>query len=164
MDKIKELKEQLQTEIRKERLKTLKSLEKTTGFKVGDIVEFINRERINDYDYEEHWNKREIIDFEESGGIIRVNLKGWYGAIQVKGIRKFNPDDYTLRHQLWERELDIDDEFQLVVEKPKSTKGKLYKVLSVLKQKDESIEYSYWNDYGKKAYLYEGEFHVTTPK
>lgn len=60
-----------------------------------------------------------------------------------------------------EIELNVGDEFFLVVDKPKSTKGKSYKIERKQETDDRGgkrIEYMYYNDYNKPQSLFIGEY------
>lgn len=163
MTKIEKLEAELNKEKARLKAKTLSDIAKKTGFKIGDVVEVRDRERINDYDYVSVWTKGEISHFSsESNGSVYVQLKHNSSSFNIEKIKLFNENDYTLRHSLWDRELDIENQFQLIVDKPKSTKGELYNIFRVVKEVDCNIEYFYYNDYGHLQSLYEGEFHVTT--
>ncbi len=165
MDKIKELEKQIQQEKNKVKLQQIKEAEKVTGFKIGDEVEYIERNRDGDYDYTYDWTKHVIIDFDLKGDKIGLVFKYNNGYFNKwEDAKLFDKNDYTLRHSNWNRELDIDDEVQLIVDKPKSTKGDIYEIYKVIKEKGEQIEYWYFNDDNKPQTLYEGEFHVTTEK
>lgn len=165
VNKIAELEKQLALEKSKQRLKKVANLEKETGLKIGTTVEVKDIERINDYDYKSSWVKSEVLGFDLSSDkpyvYLRFTCKQRFLPEEVK---IFNENDYTLRHSIWDRELDINDEFQLIVDKPKSTKGDIYEIFKVVKQKDCNIEYWYYNDNNQLQTLYEGEFHVVKEK
>lgn len=164
-NRIIELKKQLEIEEAKEKKKRIFDLEEKTGLKVGTIVEVIDRERINDYDYKNYWTKTKVLGFNVIKDNIYVYLEYTYKQqFLLKEVKIFKENDYTLRHSLWDRELDIDDEFQLIVDKPKSTKGDIYEIFKVIKQKNYNIEYWYYNDNNQLQTLYEGEFHVIKEK
>lgn len=162
--KIEELKEALRKEEVAEKKLTIKNIEKECGIKIGDIVEYLYSWRINDYDYETCWSKGEVYDLSKGDKSIFVSIKGHHGDIMLDNVRIYNEYDYTLRHSIWDRELDVDDSFQLVVDKPKSTKGRIYQIYKVVKERGHAIEYLYYNDYGKLETLYDDELHVITDK
>jgi len=163
MDKIKQLQKQLDVERAKEKSKELEKINKLTGIRIGDVVEFTYEDGSGGYDSEYYWSKGEVYDIHKSFESIFLYIKGRHTSINLKDAKLFNENDYEMRHSIYERELDLEDEFQLIVEKPKSTKGKVYKVYKILKEVGENIQYFYWNDYNKSQSLYEGEFYVTKP-
>ncbi len=130
-----------------------------TSFRINNIVEFI---LIGDsYNYEpDEWRKGKIYSFEKNGDTIYANVGHW--NLPIDRLHLYNENDYTLRHQVWNRELDLYDKFQLIVDKPKSTKGKIYEIFKIVKEIESQIEYFFYNDHGKPTTLYEGEFHVVS--
>ena len=160
--------QELQKEIEQIKVKEQKTLrdriKKEYGLKIGDEVEYISRDRVNDYDYETTWSKGQITNFIERGSTLFLKVTSHFYEINLKDARLFNENDYTLRHSIWQRELDIEETFQLVVDKPKSTKGNFYSVYKVVKEIGHPVEYFYYNDHSKPQTTYEGEFHVTTAK
>lgn len=60
------------------------------------------------------------------------------------------------------KELNLEDNFQLIVDKPKSTKNKVYSIFKIVKEIGENIEYWYYNDDNKPQTLYVGEFNFIT--
>jgi hypothetical protein len=61
-------------------------------------------------------------------------------------------------------EFDIDEEFELIVDKPKSTKGKVYAIHKIVKEKGFDIEYWYYNDHNRLQTLYTGQYNVIKNK
>ncbi len=136
-------------------------IKENTDIKVGDKVEFI----IKGDSYigeEDEWECRDVTRLFIDNGKIKASIWGLSKDYLVSDLKLFDENDYKLRHYLWERELKPGDEFQLIVDKPKSSKGYLYHIYSVYSSTDRNIEYQYFNDYDKPQTLYEGEFHVTT--
>lgn len=136
-------------------------IKENTSLKVGDKVEFILKgdSYLNE---EDEWECREVTRLFVENGKIKASVSGLHSNYLVSDLKLFDENDYKLRHYLWERELNPGDEFQLIVDKPKSSKGYLYNIYSVYNAVDRNIEYQYFNDYDKPQTLYEGEFHVTT--
>lgn len=134
-----------------------KKLNQKYGLSKNDIVEFIYSERDGDYDYKYHWSNGKIIGLCTNSESI---LLSGGRTVHPSKVSKFNENDYTLRHELWYNEMNLGDEFQLIMDKPKSTKGKIYSVFKIVEQIGENTEYWYYNDLGKLQTLYEGEFHV----
>lgn len=157
----KELERKLIASAEKDRKKAEKLAFEKCGYKIGDIVEFIDRERKGDYDYIYHWNNKPIKSMFIQGEYVFLRFD-YAETMKSTDVKLFDKNDYTLRHSLWDRELDLNDEFQLIVDKPKSTKGEIYKVFRIEKEVDCNIQYMYYNDYGKMAIVTDGQFHVTT--
>jgi len=57
--------------------------------------------------------------------------------------------------------MNLGAEFVLDVDKPKSTKGKTYRVFRKIETLGENTEYWYYNDYDKLQTLYPGEFKIS---
>lgn len=163
MDKIAELQKEIEKEKKKLRNEFLKRVETKYGLKIGDTVEFIRKEREGDYGYTYDWEKRVINDFDsyDDERVIWVGLRGLHDNVKIEEVKLYDENDYTVRNSHWGRDMDLDDRFQLIVDKPNSTKGKIYSVEEVHKRKGCDIQYVYFNDDGLPQSLYEKEFHLT---
>lgn len=136
-------------------------IKENTDLRKGDVVEFI----VKGDSYigeEDEWESRKIGRLFIENGKIKASIEGLHADYLVSDLKLFDPNDYSLRHSLWDRELNPGDEFQLIVDKPKSSKGRIYPIHTVYKSIGNRIEYTYYNDYDKIQTLYDGEFHVVS--
>lgn len=140
-----------------------KYIKENCKFKKGDVVEFVSKEYPDDSNYEyDVYRKEEIMGFtiDEKTGEIKANFPYSWNSLDyasIKDVQLFNSYNYTLRLK-FAKELDLDDEFILAVDKPKSTKGKKYKVCQKSEYSGGDIIYQYYNDYGKLQTLSKGEY------
>ena len=161
--------EELEKQLAQERAKLQKEIDKSifqeTGFKKGDIVEFIVSEMqdADGYLYKDIWYSREIYNLSLVRGNVYANMKGFHGSLNVttSNMKHFEESDDALRHSVWNRELELGDKIQLIVDKPKSTKYKIYEVFKIVKQVGENNEYWYYNDYGHPTTLLKGDYFLT---
>lgn len=119
--------------------------------KKGDIVEFI---------HDGEWYSAKVYHIDEYG----VKFYSYHMTMNINSLRIFDESDYTLRHSVWNRDLEPGDNFKLICEKPKSTLGNIYCIYKVVKVINEDDEYWYYNDEGKLQTLYDGDFHVISEK
>lgn len=159
-DKLQELEDKVRKDQEKLKNLRIKELEKESGFKLGEIVEFIvegdsyNNER-------DSWNKGQIWSLEKSGDTIWAKVQ--HESVKISKLKRFDDNDYSLRHEVYERELSLGDEFQLICEKPNATIKKKYQVYKIITEVGKSIQYWFLNDENELGSLKEGEFHITNP-
>lgn len=163
--KIEELEKQLAIEKVKLQKSQAKTILQETGFKKGDSVEFVVSEAIDNdgYYYRDVWYNNEIWDLKLERGIVFATVRGQLYPINISKsqMRHFDPNDYTLRHSVWSRRLELGDKIQLIIDKPKSTKYNIYEIFKIVLQKGENPEYWYYNDNGHPSILYKGDYFLT---
>ena len=132
-----------------------------TTFKKGDEVEYISSHyesdsNINVLDYYQG-NVMKLFVFRDGKIYAKISID-FNDEIPVEELNLFNKDDYKMRDKVnGIPKLNIGDLFYLMVDKPKSTKLKKYKVYQKIESED-SIKYWYYNDNGKPAVVYPGGY------
>jgi len=169
MESIEDLKKQ-QEEIKKKLNLLIKAeqqvLEDSLEIKVGDIVEgtrFIT-DRDNYYIGDEWFCEKVYNIHKDSDNKIYIEFYGHTPRQAIEDVKLFKKDDYTLRHSLWDRDLDVGDDFQLFVEKPNCTKGNLYYIKKLVKVYKEDASYWFQNDQFELEEIQDGEYHFIYPK
>jgi hypothetical protein len=163
--KIEELERQLAAEKAKLKKSEDKAILQETGFKKGDIVEFLVSEQqdLDGYDYKDIWYKSDILDLKVERGIVFASVRSQYYPINIgkSQMKHFDSNDYALRHSVWSRGLELGDKIQLIVDKPKSTKYEIYEIFKIVLQKGENPEYWYYNDNGHPTTIHKGDYFLT---
>lgn len=131
-----------------------------TKFKKGDLVEYI--EKGDHYNFEDDdYVKGKICGFDiSSDGSVNVQISGMHSKPSIEDIKLFDPSDYAFRDRVTPiPELNIGDEFYIVIEKPRTTVGKPYTVDKKVETSD-SIEYYFYNDRDQQATISAGDYRI----
>lgn len=159
-NKIKELEKQLEKEKRLIKEEKLLDIYKKTGLKIGDEIEFIHENR-DGYNSTFEYSVSTIDDISQFyGGEIYIFTSNNVQK-NIKDVTLFDKNDWQKRHDFYYNgSLEVGENFKLIIDKLNSTKGKVYQVYKIIKERGKENEYWYYNDHNEPEIVYEGEFHI----
>lgn len=158
--------EKLREQIRKlekeqEEAETKIMLEKH-GLKIDDIVEFEWDEDDEDVWYPIVWCTGKVVGYWNNRVKVR-RVDDRIEFVDIKEVKLYDKNDYTLRHKIWDRPLEPGDKIKILVERKNLILGGIYEVDSIFrhKNKPQKCFILHENSSGLGTYIHANEYHIT---